>query len=289
MKRTIFKSEAFKQDFYVTYDKSMTAWTIHYEPLDIRTSYGKTHINMCGVKDKQPLILLPTMTSTSVLWYPNVSELSKQFRVFAVDIMGDHGKSEASRLITTRKEFADWLCEVLDSLKIDKVNIAGESYGGFIALNTAYYRSERINKVIAIAPAPSIIDFKFSMKMFVKLIRVFPSLFPKDISKVFPMYCEYPDKLDARVKDIFFAVMRDGQSSFLIDPEPFTKQELKGFQVPVLIMIGDHEPNYNCEKGLKRARFIPKVLTIKISNAKHFVNVDQPELVNKHIIEFLSN
>ena len=287
--KSIFKSEASRQAFYATYDQSMTAWAIPYEPLDIQTSYGKIHINVCGPKDKPPLILLPVMTFTSVLWYPNVCELSKYFHVFAVDIIGDHGKSEASRRITDRKEFADWLCEVMDSLKIDKADVAGESYGGFIALNTAYYRPDRIRKVIAIAPAPSIINFKITGRILVKLIRVIPSLIPKDPGKAFPMFCEYPDKMDTRLKEIYFAVMRDGQSSLLIDPTPFSRQELKGFRIPVLVMMGEKDPIYNCDKGLKRARtFIPQVRTIKVLNAKHFVNVDQTEIVDKNIIEFLA-
>jgi pimeloyl-ACP methyl ester carboxylesterase len=76
----------------------------------------------------------------------------------------------------------------------------------------------------------------------------------------------------------------------LIDPEPFPNQELKGFQVPVLIIMEDHEPDYNCEKRLKRAlTFIQQVRTFKVPNAKHFVNVVQAEIVNKHIVEFLEN
>jgi pimeloyl-ACP methyl ester carboxylesterase len=52
-------------------------------------------------------------------------------------------------------------------------------------------------------------------------------------------------------------------------------------------MIGEHEPNYDYKDALQRAeKFMPNVTGFMIPNAKHLVNIDQPEIVNKKIIQF---
>jgi pimeloyl-ACP methyl ester carboxylesterase len=46
--------------------------------------------------------------------------------------------------------------------------------------------------------------------------------------------------------------------------------------------------NYDYKDALHRAeKFMPNVVGFMIPNAKHLVNIDQPEVVNKKIINFL--
>lgn len=286
---SIFKSDSSKERFYKAYDSCMAAWKINFDHLDVHTSYGTTHINVCGAKENPPLILLPVMTFASITWYPNISELSKHFRIYAVNIIGDHGKSEMTKIINSKESYADWMRELLDSLQIQKTNIAGESYGGFITLSFALYHPERINKAVAIAPAPSIIGFKFSVRILIALIKIFPSILPTDIDRAFSMFSEYPDRIDPRMKYYLQTIYHECDAAQLISPQAFSDEELCSIKTPTLVIVGEHEPNYDCDDALERAKeLMPNVETVRAKNAKHFVNIDQTELVNKMIVDFCS-
>ncbi|MDB5023276.1 MAG: hypothetical protein JWP78_1031 [Mucilaginibacter sp.] len=283
----IFKSAEAKERFYRVYDTAMMAWNTPYISKDVNTSFGSTHINICGDEDKPPLILLSIMTFSSVSWYPNIPELSKHFRIYCVDIIGDHNRSEASRLLPDKKYFAEWLCEVMDALKLNKANITGESYGGFITLSLALYHPERINKAILIAPAATLTDWKFSVKIFITVVKIVPSIIPADYNEAFKIFSDYPQKVDSRMKGVLRSVYKEGVSSQLITPKEFTEDELSQVKTKTLVMIGEHEPNYDYKDALQRAeKFMPDVTGFMIPNAKHLVNIDQPEIVNKKIIEF---
>jgi hypothetical protein len=43
------------------------------------------------------------------MWFPNIGALSSAYRVYAVDIIGEPGKSRQSRLLKDREDCANWL------------------------------------------------------------------------------------------------------------------------------------------------------------------------------------
>ena len=65
------------------------------------------------------------------MWRDNIAALSCEQRVFALDILGDLGKSTIIKRYTNRGEFADWLTQVLDHLEIQKTDMVGLSMGGY--------------------------------------------------------------------------------------------------------------------------------------------------------------
>ncbi len=65
-------------------------------------------------------------------------------------------------------------------------------------------------------------------------------------------------------------------------------QKLK---TPTLLLIGDHEFIYEADpdQTLKRAEeLVENIQTALIPNASHMFNFEQTELVNSHILDFLS-
>ena len=103
------------------------------------------------------------------------------------------------------------------------------------------------------------------------------------------MFSNYPDKIDSRLKGVLKSVYEEGVSSQLITPQEFTETELGQIKTPVLVLIGEDEPNYDYKDALTRAKkFMPNVTAIMIPKAKHLVNIDQAEIVNKKMIDFFS-
>ncbi|WP_321538474.1 alpha/beta fold hydrolase [Flavobacterium piscinae] len=72
-----------------------------------------------------------------------------------------------------------------------------------------------------------------------------------------------------------------------IQMQPFSKEEIEKITIPVLIMIGDNDI-VNSQKSLEKGNeLLPKGEMITIENAGHFLTIDQPEIVNQKMIEFL--
>jgi pimeloyl-ACP methyl ester carboxylesterase len=58
--------------------------------------------------------------------------------------------------------------------------------------------------------------------------------------------------------------------------------------VPILVLIGDQDIINNNKSIEKAKRLLPIVEVEKIKNAGHFLSIDQPEIVNKRILDFLN-
>ncbi len=53
-----FKSPKGEAEYMAAYEATMRLWTMPYEAMDIPSSFGSTHLTVCGPKDAPPLVLL---------------------------------------------------------------------------------------------------------------------------------------------------------------------------------------------------------------------------------------
>jgi len=67
------------------------------------------------------------------MWNSTVANLSKRYRVIAIDLLG-HGLSENLGYLHTMEQMAEAVNEVLNCLKIRKTFLVGHSMGGYVAL-----------------------------------------------------------------------------------------------------------------------------------------------------------
>jgi pimeloyl-ACP methyl ester carboxylesterase len=98
------------------------------------------------------VVLLHGTAINSIMWMGDISAWSHDFRVYAVDIIGDAGLSAPSRPAYATDAHAQWLDDVLQGLGVEKASFVGISLGGWIALDYAARRPERVTSVIVIAP-----------------------------------------------------------------------------------------------------------------------------------------
>jgi len=68
-----------------------------------------------------PIILLHGSCSNSAFWFPEIMTLSNNFRVYAVDIVGEAGNSEEYRPDLSSDAFALWMKDVLDALGLAQI------------------------------------------------------------------------------------------------------------------------------------------------------------------------
>jgi pimeloyl-ACP methyl ester carboxylesterase len=85
------------------------------------------------------------------LWAPDIIHLAKGFWVYAIDVIGESGKSAPTRPSYKGVDYGDWLLDIFDALKIERASVIGTSRGGWLTLKIALYAPERVNRIIPIS------------------------------------------------------------------------------------------------------------------------------------------
>lgn len=84
-------------------------------------------------KGKKPLVLLHGFMENTTIWDEMEAHLSKDFILIKIDLPG-HGKSKVYQKIHTVELMAEKVKEVIDALKLEKINLLGHSLGGYVSL-----------------------------------------------------------------------------------------------------------------------------------------------------------
>ena len=166
----VYKNAKARDRVLDTYDKLLAMWNVAIEEQDIVTTYGSTHVIMCGDKNNPPLILFHGVGDNSALmWLYNTKVLARKFYVIAVDTIGGPGKSIPNSNYNKYFNDIQWIDEILTEFNLDKVFIAGVSNGAYLAQYYGIYRSERVAKMICMAgtvPVGGGSPIKTMMKIF---------------------------------------------------------------------------------------------------------------------------
>lgn len=154
-----FKSFKAQEKYLAYYDLRAKEWPVASEVKYVETSFGKTFVRISGVTNKPVLVLMPSVSSSSLMWIPNIKGLSVHFRVYAVDNIYDVGRSINSRVMKNENDMVAWMDELFTKLNLgDSINIAGLSLGGWLTSEYTLLHPERIRKAIWIAPVATIYD-----------------------------------------------------------------------------------------------------------------------------------
>lgn len=164
--KSVFKSDKGKALIIDHYENIIKEWPVEKETFNIGTSFGNTFVIASGEKGNKPIVLLHGSSTNSAMWMGDIVKLSKNHRVYAVDIIGEPGKSDESRPDLKGHYYGEWLDEVFDALNIEKPILIGNSLGGWMALNYATHKPDRVEKLVLLATSgitPAKISFLFKV------------------------------------------------------------------------------------------------------------------------------
>lgn len=153
MSTLAFKSQEGKTDVLKSYDSLLERWILPNEKLYVNTRYGSTFIIATGEKQAPPLILLHGSAMNSIMWMSDVKVYSRYFRVYAVDIPGEPGKSDENQLPFEGAAFAEWLNDVYTALSIEKACLIGLSLGAWLATKFSICYPEKLDNLVLLCPA----------------------------------------------------------------------------------------------------------------------------------------
>ena len=256
------------------YDRLLARWPAPYETVRVATRYGETFGIVSGEASAPPLVLLHGANSNALAWGGDVSELSRRFRTYALDVIGEPGRSAASRPPWTGPAYADWLADVLAGLNLSNIALMGISQGGWLALKFATQHPERVTKLVLLAPG-GIATPRLSF-----LLRAIPLSFmgrwgAEAINRI--VFGRQP--ITAEVVVFMNEIMTHFKPR--IEPQPlYTDAELTALTMPILLIAGAADALLPAEKIAARlSRLAPNVTARILPHAGHVLHMLAPEIV----------
>jgi pimeloyl-ACP methyl ester carboxylesterase len=149
---SLYKSDAGARVVRERYLDFLKRWPVAHQQLRVPTRQGDTFIIACGEETAPVLLLFHGGATNSAMWIFDIAAWSAHFRVYAVDMIGEAGLSAPSRPPLNSDAYALWLDDVMEGIGIARASIVGVSLGGWLALDYATRRPERIESLAVMCP-----------------------------------------------------------------------------------------------------------------------------------------
>jgi pimeloyl-ACP methyl ester carboxylesterase len=281
---SIYKSPQVKARFMAIYDEKMKEWPVPYEDVFIDTRFGKVHVIVSGPQDGPAVLLLHASGVSSWSWRFNVGELNRHYRTYAIDLIGDAGKSEYADLNHVMKNGRDQAVlytEITDKLGVPNAHVIGASEGGFIGTNYALHAPERVGKLALLGP----MGYSGAIQSVIRI--TFAQLFP--LRPIQESTFGWAFSNSPKLKEEFgewFPLLMNNLVPVKVSPLPFSAEERQSLQVPVLFVFGKRDNLVgDPDKARAKVQDIADV-RVEILDAGHLVGAEQPEKVNALIKVF---
>lgn len=279
--------------FAAAYETMLRLWTAPPESRDVRTSPAETtRVQVWGKSDAPPLVLLHGFHVTSTMWAPNAADLGATRRVYAPDTLGDFGFSRPAKMPRTVDELVTWLGALLDALGLDRVDLGGMSYGGWLSATFAARHPERVRRLVLLAPGASFGGF--SLPFVLRGIPMIALKRRRDVAS-YLRWAAVAAVDDAPYEawmtgliDVMHAGIRNFRGRTLPLPQKLPPDVMRAIVAPTLLVYGEQEKMYAAARAIEVARaHVPTLETVLVPDASHDLTLRQARLIDEAIVRFL--
>ncbi|MCC6804361.1 MAG: alpha/beta hydrolase [Anaerolineae bacterium] len=260
----LYKTPAGEQAVMALYDRALENWRVPYDSQHVPTRHGDTFVLSSGDAAAPPLVLLHGAGTNSAIWIEDVPTYCQTYRVYAVDLLGEAGKSAPNRPAWASPAYAEWLADVFDALGIEQAALIGISQGGWTALKYATTHAARVSRLVLLTPG-GIVPDKLSF-----LLRAIPySMMGKAGSRRMARLVYGSEPIPAGVDEVMDVVTRNFKSRMGVLPI-FADEELRRLTMPTLLLVGAEDALRDATKiGARLGSLLPKLTAVTIPRAGH--------------------
>lgn len=261
---SLYKSAAGEQAVISTYDAALQHWAVPFTTQMIPTQYGSTFVIVSGDETAPPLVLLHGAGGNSTIWAGDVGMFCRRYRVYAVDLVGEAGKSAPTRPAWDSPAFAEWLQDVLNGLHLERAALVGVSQGAWTALKFAVTSPRRVSRLVLIAPG-GIIPDRLSFALKAVVLMMFGRRGIKRLVQELFGDVPVPDDVAAIVVQIATAFKpRMGVLPI------FSDAELQALTMPILLVGGEKDIMRDIDRIAARLnRLVPDLTVNRVPGAGH--------------------
>lgn len=243
-----------------------------------------------------PLLLINGLAFPMDLWFAQIEELSKDFRVIALDNRGI-GRTDKPDEEYTIPLMASDAAGLLRALGIDKAHVAGLSMGGFIAQEIALSYPDMVCRLILIATGMGgTRSLELGRPFWEKTAAAIQGLPPEQVYRIdltlmtAPGFAEKnPELTDQAVRlrmknpQPLHGFIRQFAAAHVFD----INDRAQNMTQPTLIILGRDDPIFPIPLAEDYQKILPKAKMIIYENCGHAVLLEKAEQLSCDMREFL--
>jgi pimeloyl-ACP methyl ester carboxylesterase len=282
------------EEFKAAQNRLLATFAVRAQSRFLKLTDPATTAHVLDAGTGPPVIMLAGGATVSI-FAPMMGPLSNQFRTIAVDRPGCGLSERFDYQGTSFRELGvRYIERVLDSLKLEKVSVIGNSIGGFWSLAFALARPNRVNKLVLIgevagsapdqgkaratAPKPPTTQAVKATPSIERTRTALATRMVVDIDRVHPEIIEvlHAASLMPGIGSSSATMMKQiTQEGFQLTYS--LRPELRDFHVPTLFLWGDQDKLGPPQLGREMAAVAPNARCEIIASAGHIPWLDQPE------------
>ena len=292
------------------YDRSVEQLPIAPESLSVDTRFGSTHMLAAGPADGVPIIGVQGMAGSAILWHQQFEDYSRTHRFYALDTPGQPGRSAPNPPPMLEGGHADWLEDVLDGLGLESAHFVGVSLSGWYLLQLGARSPARVRSAVLNSPMrlartkanlrkwagnamrPDTDDDALEDRLTTRDFSPSEgkSGYDRQLARAMALSTRHfrlgvgmgADPDASRANRIAF-----GTKVLTTLARPMRRADLAAVDVPVLVIVGEHELLYNADKAIERAAVMPRARVEIVEDAGHAALYDRPDVVNALTLDFI--
>jgi 3-oxoadipate enol-lactonase len=253
---------------------------------DIQINY-----ELSGKKGAQVVVLSHSLSSSLLMWNPQMDALNPYFQVLRYDIRG-HGASDAPSGAYTLELLGEDVIKLLDALGMDRVHFVGLSLGGMIGQYLALNDSHRL-KSLALCDTAAVVPAEAQPIWQERIDKARRKgtevLLEETMERWFtPSFLEKNSKMVALIREQLLATPVSG---YIGCAEAIRRlnylDRLSKIKMPTLIMVGEDDPGTPVSASEAMQKRISNSKLVILPSARHLSNVEQAQAFNAALLKFL--
>ncbi len=257
-------------------------------------------------KGEKTLVLVHGLASNAGFWRYVIPELSKHYRVIAVDLPG-YGKSQKDAYPYSMTFYANQIKRLAEELKLGKFILVGHSMGGQIGITLALKNPELLDKLILAAPA-GFEEFQQGQGDWLRSVMTKNGVkktteegIRRNLAMNFYTWSdEWEWMVEERVRmikakdfdEFAYAVVRSVNA--MLDEPTFDK--IKNITLPTLVVHGKYDglipnpylnPGFTADVFNSGAKQMQNCKVVEIDNCGHMLQIEKPIEFTNAVLNFL--
>jgi pimeloyl-ACP methyl ester carboxylesterase len=277
-----------------------TDWPRHLHQLEI----DGTPVNYVdiGSGEREPIVFVHGLGGQWQNWLENLPRAAHERRVIALDLPG-FGLSPMPRDAISISGYGRTVEALVDRLGLGRIDIVGNSMGGYIAAEVAIQFPERVDQLLLVSAA-GISSADLAHAPIIVLGRVAAAIAthtaaqdrqlaarPKSRHLALELVARHPSRLkpDLAYEGFFKGTGKPGFTDALRASLNYDfRDRLPDISVPTLIVWGEKDSIIPVKDANEFERLIPDSRKVVMKDTGHIAMAERPETFNELMMEFLA-
>jgi pimeloyl-ACP methyl ester carboxylesterase len=263
------------------------------------------HIRYVTAGAGDPVLLIHGANFGWGMWYANIPELAKHFKVYAIDLPGAGRSSPVDlRHFDLQKELVLTVEQFIHRLDLPELNIIGHSVGGWVAAKVALQNPQKIKRLALLDPA----GFSDKANVAEKLLSWYPfaqmlartvlqpkrenknlekflrgAFFDQTLSVPAPFIDYFYETITLSHGILFMSRLIQLRTGLLL------KDDMSRCRTKTFILWGENDPILPFKRNAVNIPHSPQVRVVVIPAAGHTPFIEKSAQVNRLILDFFKN